>query len=217
MDDNPPLIRVLLADDHPAMRAGIRAILESVPDIQVIAEVEDGTAAQQIGAEQQPDILLLDLRMPGPSPVDMIVWMKTHCPQTAVLILTAHNLDAYLAVMMKAGAAGFLLKEETPVIIIDTVRRAAEGKTCFKFDQKTRAYRWQAEVGQRWQLLTIREQEVLALLAEGYTDQEMADALEVSKKTVGNHVGQILKKLAATSRTEAALWYEREIVQGGVV
>lgn len=118
-------IRVLLADDHPAMRAGIRAILEKASDIQVVGEAGDGEEARRLVEELHPQVLLLDLCMPGPKPEDTVVWVRAHSPETAVLVLTAHDIDAYLAAMVAAGIAGFVLKEEVPKRIVDAVRRVA--------------------------------------------------------------------------------------------
>jgi len=118
-------IRVLLADDHPAMRAGIRAILEKASDIEVVGEAGDGEEVRRLAEELCPHVLLLDLRMPGPKPEDTVSWVRVHCPETAVLVLTAHDIDAYLAAMVAAGIAGFVLKEEVPKRIVDAVRRVA--------------------------------------------------------------------------------------------
>ena len=203
-------IRVLLADDHPALRTGIRAILEKAPDIQVVGEAKDGTEAQQLTADLRPQVLLLDLRMPGPRPAETVAWVRAHCPETAVLVLTAHDVDGYLAAMVEVGAAGFVAKEEAPETIVEAVRRAARGEVFFSGEQYARARRWREEVGARWESLTRREQEVLALVAAGKTDREIAQELQIKVKTVGHHVSGILDKLGVTSRTEAALGAVRE-------
>jgi DNA-binding NarL/FixJ family response regulator len=206
-------IRVLLVDDHPAIRAGIRAILSKAPDIEVVAEAEDGIAARHLAAGDRPDVLLLDLRMPGEPPLETMTGVKAASPETAVLILTAHNRDAYLAAVLAAGAAGFVIKDEAPEQLVTAVRRAAQGEILFSGEQRARASRWQQAVGQPWQSLTAREREVLALLAGGKTDREIGQALGIGNKTVGNHVGHILEKLGVASRTAAALWFDREIVR----
>jgi DNA-binding NarL/FixJ family response regulator len=175
---------VLLADDHPALRAGIRVILEKAPDIQVVGEAEDGTEAQQLTADLRPQVLLLNLRMPGPRPVETVAWVRAHCPETAVLVLTAHDVDGYLAAMVEAGAAGFVIKEEAPETIVEAVRRAARGEVFFSGEQQARARRWREEVGERWESLTECEREVLQLY----------------------HVTNILSKLDVASRLEAVVW-----------
>ena len=200
------VIRVLLADDHPALRAGIRVILEKAPDIQVVGEAEDGTEAQQLTADLRPQVLLLDLRMPGPRPSETVAWVRAHCPETAVLVLTAHDVDGYLVAMVEAGAAGFVSKEEAPETVVEAVRRASQGKVFFSGEQRARARYWREEVGERWESLTEREQEVLRLLTEGLDNAAIAEALCVTSKTVEYHVTNTLNKLGVASRLEAVVW-----------
>jgi two-component system response regulator NreC len=199
-------IRVLLADDHPVTRAGIRAILEEATDIQVVGEAENGTEALQMTAELWPQILLLDLRMPGPRPCEIARWVRSHCPETITLVLTAHDRDAYLADMVDAGAAGFLTKEEAAEVLVEAIRRAVRGGVIFDREQLARASRWREEVGERWESLTEREREVLRLLAEGLGNAAIAEALCVMPKTVAYHVANILSKLEVVSRLEAVVW-----------
>ncbi len=206
MDNPHPAIRLLLADDHPATRAGIRVILARAPDIFVVGEAQDGYEAQRLVAELRPHILLLDLQMPGPRPSEVEKWVRVHYPETITLILTAHERDAYLAGMADAGAAGFLGKNRPPEQLIDAIRRAAHGEILFDSEQLTRIRRWREEVGQRWDSLTERERQVLTLVAQGKTDQQIADELHLHVKTVGNHVSNILHKLNVVTRTEAAVW-----------
>ena len=204
-------IRVLLADDHPALRAGIRAILERAPDIQVVGEADDGTKVQQLTADLRPQVLLLDLRMPGPRPVETMAWVRAHCPETTVLVLTAHDVDGYLAAMVEAGAAGFVVKEEAPETIVAAVRAAARGEVLFSGEQYARARRWREEVGARWESLTEREQEVLRLLAEGLNNRAIAKRLCVTIRTVECHVTSILSKLGVASRLEAVAWAHKHL------
>lgn len=199
-------IHVLLADDHPAMRTGIRAILECAPDIEVVGEANDGVEVKELAVALHPQVLVLDLRMPGPRPADLVGWLQKHCPQTAVLILTAHNLDAYLSAVVRAGAAGFVLKEEAPETIVDTVRRAARRERLFSDWQLKRAQQWHREVGELWESLTEREREVLGLLAEGLSTVAIAELLTITPKTVEYHVTNILGKLCLTSRLEIMNW-----------
>ncbi len=203
-------IRVLLADDYPAIRAGIRTILEKAPDVRVVGEATGGAEAMQLTAQLRPQLLLLDLRMPGPRPAEIARWVRNHCPETETLVLTAHDIDRYVAEMMEAGTAGFLTKEKAEQALLGAIRRAARGEILYTKEQRARARRWREEVGQRWERLTERERQVLALMAEGKTDKEIAQELQIKTKTVGNHVSRILRKLGVTSRTEAALWAVRE-------
>ncbi len=211
------IITVILADDHPVTRAGIRAMLQTAPDIQIVGEAQDGDAAQTLTAQLHPAILLLDLQMPGPRPADVEHWVRTHCPGTETLVLTAHDRSAYLSDMLDAGVVGYLCKEETTdTRLIDAIRRAASGAVLFDAAQLERARQWRETVGARWHSLSERERQVLTLIAQGQTDQEIADALGLKVKTVSNHVSQLLEKVGATSRTDAALWAIREGLIGGI-
>ncbi|HHX42790.1 MAG TPA: response regulator transcription factor [Chloroflexi bacterium] len=142
-------IDVLLADDHPSVRAGIRAILERAPDLRVVGEAADGAEARRLVAALRPQVLLLDLRMPGPPPEKTVAWVRARYPKTVVLVLTAYDLDAYLARMLAAGAAGYLVKGVAPERLVAAVRRVARGEVIFGKRQLARARRWQREVGDR--------------------------------------------------------------------
>ncbi len=206
MSQTDDVIRVLLADDHQTTRIGIRAILEKAPDFQVVGEAADGIEAQKLTEALHPDILLLDLRMPGPGPAEVARWVRTHCPETTTLVLTAHDRDDYLAAMIEADAGGFLTKEEADENLIGAIRRAARGEILFNREQQTRARHWREEVGERWASLTGREREVVMLIADGRDNKQIAEALTISRHTVETHIGNILGKLAVASRTEAAVW-----------
>jgi DNA-binding NarL/FixJ family response regulator len=199
-------IRVLLTDDHPVAREGIRAILERTPDIQIVGEARDGIEAKRMVADLCPDILLLDLVMPGPRPSEIEAWVRTHYPETITLVLTAHDRDAYLADMIEAGAVGFVTKEKALERLVEAIRRAARGEILFGSEQLTRARRWREEVGERWESLTGRERQVLQLLVEGLDNVAIAEALCVTTKTVEYHVTNTLNKLDAASRLEAVVW-----------
>lgn len=202
-------ITVLLADDHPTTRAGIRAILQETPDIQVVGEAETGFQVQEMMAELRPNILLLDLVMSGPTPAQLEKWVRANFPETITLVLTAHDRDAYLASMMDAGASGFLSKTETGERIISAIRRAASGASLFTEEQFERALRWKQAAGGKWQILTEREREIIRLLAEGYDNKEIAQKLNVAPKTAAFHITNILKKLEVKSRHEAIAWVNK--------
>ena len=150
-------IRVVIADDHPVTREGVRAALESAADIDVVGEAGDGVEAKKLVAELGPDILLLDLIMPGPKPTEIERWVRHNHPETITLILTAHDRDYYLAETVKAGAVGFLTKEKAPQQLIAAIRRAAQGDVLLTPDQLARIQAWDKDVSARWQRLTKRD------------------------------------------------------------
>ena len=126
MNASEEIIRLVLADDDSLMREGIRAILSEASDIQIVGEAHDGFKAQQLTAQLRPRILLLDWQMPGPRPPEVVRFVRMHCPATSVLVLTGYDRDAYLAEMIDAGAAGFLIKNEAIASrLIEAIRRAA--------------------------------------------------------------------------------------------
>lgn len=200
-------ITVLLADDHPTTRAGIRTILHETPDIQVVGEAENGFQVQEMIAELRPNILLLDLVMPGPTPAELEKWVRTNFPETITLVLTAHDRDAYLTSMMDAGVSGFLSKTETGERLIVAIRRAASGSSLFTEEQFQRAMRWRERAGIKWEDLTNRERQILQLLTEEGCDNKcIAEKLGITIKTAAFHVTNILKKLDVKSRHEAITW-----------
>jgi DNA-binding NarL/FixJ family response regulator len=199
------IISVLLADDHPVTRAGIRAILDWTPDIQVVGEAKDGIEAQELVAKLHPRILLLDLQMPGPRPAEIEKWVRANCPETITLVLTGHDRDAYLASMIEAGISGFITKGTPADRLVEAIRRAARGEVLFNGEQLARARRWRREVGEKWESLTERERQVLQLLAQGSDNATIAETLGVTPKTAAYHVANILK-LGVVSRQEATAW-----------
>ena len=206
MPPNRNMITVLLADDHPTTRAGIRAILQETPDIKVVGEAENGNDVIRLVVELCPQVLLLDLQMPGPSPTELERWVRKNYPETITLVLTAHDRDVYLTGMMDAGAAGFIAKTEKAEQLILAIRRAAGGEILFKSEQLARAQRWREEAGNKYKSLTKRESEILRLLAGGLDNKAIAEQLMISSKTIAFHVTNILKKLEVKSRQEAVAW-----------
>ena len=187
-------------------RAGIRAILEEALNIEIVEEAEDSAEVQEMANELRPDVLLLDLRMPGPRPSETVAWARARCLETTVLVLTAHDVDAYLAAMVTAGAAGFVVKDEAPETIVAAVRAVARRERPWTAEQFARAWRWREEVQERWEHLTEREREVLSLIAVGGSNKGIAHEMGISEKTVEYHVTNILGKLGVGSRSEAIVW-----------
>jgi len=141
------MITLVFADDHPVARAGIRAMLSEAPDIQIVGEAENGTEVQQLVSQLQPQILLLDLKMPGRPSAEVERWVRANHPETATLILTAHDRDAYLVDMIDAGASGLLSKEASAERLVGAIRRAANGEILFDSQQFHRAQRWRKVAG----------------------------------------------------------------------
>jgi len=206
MQTDTSSITVVIADDHEVTRVGIRTILQKASGINIVGEASNGTAAQQLIEHLKPHVALLDLIMPGMKPADITMWAYKNHPETAVLILTAHSRDYYLAQMLQAGAAGFLDKNERGQELVEAIRRAALGQRLFTQEQQRRAQVWQENVQATWENLTAREQEVFRLLTNCLSNHEIAEQLQISENTVGKHVSHILTALGATSRTEATVW-----------
>ena len=181
-------------------------MLEKTDDIYVIGEAESGDEAKKLLAELRPNIILLDLKMPGFSPAAFEKWARENYPQTVTLVLTAHDRDAYLANMMDAGAVGYLDKEARSEQLIAAIRRAASGENLFDEKQKTRASRWREEVEKKWNSLSEREKQVLRLLTEGTNNKDISLKLQISSKTVDKHLEKIYQKLGVSSRAQAVNW-----------
>jgi DNA-binding NarL/FixJ family response regulator len=198
-------IRVLLADDHPLIRAGIRSTLTGEADLTLVGEATDGHAAQQLCRELQPDVLLLDLNMPGPSPVETVAALRSECPAVHVLVLTAHDDDAYVRALMAAGVDGYVLKDDATEAVVRAIHTVMQGDTWFSRPVMDKLVHSATPVSSTKPALTPRELEVLRLVVEGKTNQEIARALGISVKTVEKHLGELFTKLGVASRVEAAV------------
>lgn len=207
-------IRVLLADDHPIVRTGIRTMLQGATDIDVVAEAKSGAEALALVEQLQPDILLLDMEMPGMSGVDVAKKLKVMDSAVRVLALSAYDDAQYVRNLLASGAAGYLTKEEAPEMILDAVRGVARGEEGWLSRRAVaKVTAWARQDQDDGGKITEREQEVLSLVVAGKTNQEIALALRISEKTVEKHVGSILSKLNVASRVEAAV----QAVQRGLV
>ena len=200
------MIRVLVADDHPLTRMGIRVMLEETADIQIVGEAKDGVEVKQMVAELCPDVLLLDLVMPGPSAWEIEKWVRTHHPETSTLVLTAHDRDYYLSRAVDAGVSGYLTKDQAPQMLLEAIRHAARGEAFIFTELLDRASHWREDVWKRWESLTNREREVLHLVVQGFDNAAIAETLSVTVRTVESHLTSILKKLDVSSRLEASAW-----------
>jgi DNA-binding NarL/FixJ family response regulator len=204
-------ITVVLADDHSAIRAGLRLVLEGAPDIEVVGEAADGEAALRQARALRPDVVLMDIRMPG---TDGIVATKAITEQrlSEVLILTTFDIDEYLFGALRAGAAGFLLKTVEPAHLIDAVRRVAAGDGVLAPEVTRRllsaflATPVPVPVARPGlDALTGRERDILAALGRGLSNADIAVALSISEATAKTHVSRVLAKLGLTSRVQAAI------------
>jgi NarL family two-component system response regulator LiaR len=200
-------IRVILADDHNIVRAGIRQLLESSKDIQVIAEAGDGEEAQVLIQKHKPDVAVLDIQMPKASGIEVTRWMRLHVPEAGVLILTAYDDEPYVMAVLQAGANGYVLKTAKTEELIQAVHDVYEGKSVLDpiVTQKLMSGLFKRSEKAPVELLTDRELDVLKLAAKGFTNKSIGVQLNISDRTVQGHLAHIFAKLQATSRTEAVM------------
>lgn len=215
------MIRVLLADDQPLVRAGLSGVLGGEPDLELVGAAADGQEAVDLALELRPDVACLDIRMPVLDGIEAARALSALDPSIPVLILTTFDLDDYVFGALEAGAAGFLLKDADPEVIVDAVRRVAAGQGTL--DQSlTRRILAEFVARRRLQpvnaqgaegLLTARELEILQLLAQGMSNEEIARELVVEITTVKSHLARMLPKLGVRSRLQAVVWaYQNRIV-----
>ena len=200
-------IRVLLADDHAVVRAGIRQFLETAGDILVEAEAGDGSEAMRLIEQNPPDVAILDIQMPGATGIEVTRWIRAHHRTMGVLILTAYDDEPYALGVLQAGANGYVLKTAAPEEIIQAVRDVFAGKSAIDaaIAQKLVTRIAGQSAGPPVEALTEREMEVLTLAARGYTNKAIAVQLNISDRTVQGHLAHIFNKLQASSRTEAVM------------
>jgi DNA-binding NarL/FixJ family response regulator len=199
--------RVLLADDHAMLRDGIRMVLEAQQGIRVVGEAEDGRQALEMVEELEPDVVVMDIAMPNLNGAEATRQIKRRFPRVQVVILTMHENQHYLAQIVQAGAIGCVLKRSAGTELVTAVKAAARGESYFSPSLATMMLdsykmRLYEEGEDDLSLLTEREREVLQLAAEGKTNQEIAEQLFVSIKTVQTHRMHLMKKLSAHDRTE---------------
>lgn len=200
-------IRALLADDHHIVREGIRQLLESEKDIEVVAEAGDGEEAQSLIVQFKPDVAVLDIQMPKASGIEVTRWVRAHLPQVGVLVLTAYDDDPYVMAVLQAGANGYVLKTAKPDDLIHAVRNVYEGKSALdsSITKKLMSSLFRKQENRVVEPLTDRELDVLRLAAKGYTNKAIGLQLNISDRTVQGHLAHIFNKMQATSRTEAVM------------
>jgi DNA-binding NarL/FixJ family response regulator len=217
------VIRVVVADDQPLVRAGLETLINAEPDLEVVATAADGLAAVEAATRTRPDVVCMDIRMPGQ---DGIAATRQLCgPGVAdpvpVLVLTTFDIDDYLFGALEAGASGFLLKDAEPETILAAVRSVAAGNGTID-DALTKRLLREVVTRRRTQpvtaargtdLLTPRELDIVLLLAEGMSNEEIAESLVLEVSTVKSHLARVLPKLGVRSRLQAAVWaYQNRIV-----
>jgi two-component system NarL family response regulator len=216
-------LRVLIVDDHELFRRGLDLVLQAEPDLHVVGEAADGVEAIERAAELQPDVVLMDVRMPGLGGIEATRRIRAAQPATRVVMLTSSEDDEDLFASVRAGASGYLLKEVSIDEVADAVRAVARGqalvtpsmasKLLSEFNILSRRVDEQHGHAPR---LTDREIEVLRLLAKGMSNKDIAAELVIAQNTVKNHVRNILEKLQMRSRMEAAMYAVREKLVDGV-
>jgi len=194
-------IKILMADDHPVVRAGIRGMLETQPDFEVVAEAENGFEAVEQVAKLNPDVVLMDLRMPEMEGVEAIGIIKERHPEIHILVLTTYDTDADIVRAVEAGATGYLLKDAPRDELFRAVRATAKGETVLAPPVAARLMGKVRDKGDT--ALSAREIDVLMLVARGASNQDVAENLHVSTATVKSHLLQIYQKLGVSDRTAA--------------
>jgi two-component system, NarL family, response regulator DevR len=203
-------IRILLADDHAVVREGLRALLEQQPDLRIVAEASDGPSAVRQVAIELPDVVVLDMKMPGTGAVDTITTIKQLRPRTQVLVFTSYAEDSQVRDALTAGATGYLLKDALSDDLIRAVREVNAGRAWLHPQAQRQMLEWMRRPPSQMDSLTARERSVLGLLAEGQSNKQIARNLGLTAGTVKGYVSQVLEKLGVADRTQAALLAHRE-------
>jgi two-component system response regulator NreC len=209
-------VRILLADDHTVMRAGLRALLERQPNLEVVGEAGDGRQTVELASSHVPDVVVMDIAMPNLNGVEATRRMVSKQPTISVVILSMYSDESYVMRALEAGARAYLLKDSAVTDLIRAIEAVSQGKSFFSpkisrilAEEYIRALR-QKGVADSYELLTPREREILQLLAEGKTNKEVATSLNISVYTAETHRGNILQKLNLHSTAELVLYAVRK-------
>jgi len=212
-------IRILIADDHTIFRSGLNLLLSSEVDLEVVGEAKDGMAAVEMAASLHPDVVLMDVGMPGLNGLDATRQIRARLPEVNILVLTMHRSDEYFFQMLEAGAAGYLLKGAETNELINAVRAVARGDV-FLYPSMARRLVQEYLSQSPSQVsaaahLTEREREILKLIAEGFSNGEIADRLVISPSTVHSHRANLMRKLELGSRHELVQYARQKGLIGG--
>ncbi len=213
-----PPIRLVLADDHEIVRAGLRMLLNTQPDIEIVAEASSGAEAIELAQAYQPDVILMDVAMPDMDGMEASRAIKAHCPSVAVLALTIHEEEDYFFRMLDAGASGYIPKRAAPDVLLQAIRTVHSGEVFLHSSVATvlvKDYLQRGGLATEADLsgLTEREREVLTLIAGGLTNKQIGEQLGISPKTVARHRDNITNKLNLSSRAELT----RYAIQKGLI
>jgi len=198
---------IVLADDHPIVRQGLRSVLEAEPDLQVIGEAGDGLETMPLVERLRPQVLVLDLLMPGLSGLEIARQVRQRVPETRVIVLSMHANEAYVLEALRHGAAAYVLKDVSSAELVQAVRAVAAGRRYLSrplSERALEAYAQRAEATtlDLYEMLTTREREVLHLAAEGCSDTDIATRLSISPRTAETHRSNLMRKLGLQSQTE---------------
>ncbi|MFO8010027.1 MAG: response regulator transcription factor [Dehalococcoidia bacterium] len=207
---SPTKIKVIIADDHKVVREGTRELLQKEKDLEVVGEAGDGAEAVDLVKRQKPDVVIMDIAMPGVNGIEATKQIKAFNPRVAVLILTGYEYDQYVFALLEAGAAGYLLKDVRGQELIAAIRAVHAGESVLHPVVARKAldhfvHPGEKEEAPKVQTLTDRETEVLRLAARGRGNKEIAAELDLSVRTIQAHLGNIFNKLKVGSRTEAVI------------
>jgi DNA-binding NarL/FixJ family response regulator len=204
-----PRIRVFSVDDHPLLREGIAAIINNQPDMQVIGQAANGKDAVQEFKKHQPDVTLMDLRLPDMSGIDAMIAIRAECPEARIILLTTFEGDVEIKRALEAGARGYLLKSMPPKELVEVIRQVHAGKKRIPPQLAAQLAEHMSD-----EALTTREIEVLGQIAGGNRNRDIAEQLFISEETVKVHIKHIMEKLGASDRTQAvAIGIRRGIIQ----
>ena len=212
-DQQAESIRILIADDHAIVREGLRTLIGTEPGMDLVGEAADGVEAVKKACSLRPDVVLLDMVMPRMDGLEAIHQMKLECPEARILVLTSFSHDDKVFPAIKAGALGYLLKNASPQALLQAIRDVHRGEPTLSPDIASKLMRElqrASDLPPTEEPLTGREMDVLRLVAQGLTNQEIAETLIIGVGTVRTHVSNILAKLHLANRTQAALYALRE-------